>query len=119
MFVDRYLDKAHTRTYFFSTICILVFYIFVQVSTKLVAKLISCVVEKMKVGGDGESNEAHSDDFYKEIKIKHLADISNKANKQLDAFKGFTIRDFSSYRYEEELTIESRYYKELLTQRVD
>jgi len=85
----------------------------------LLAKVVNKVLEKLKIGTEVIANEAHSNDFYKEIKIKHLADISSKANKQLAAFKGFTIRNFAEYRYEEEMTIESRYYKELLEQRVE
>ena len=66
------------------------------------------VVEEIK-------DEAHSDDFYKELLINPLTDISKKSKRELDEFKPFDSEIFVNYRFEEEVGISSDYYQNLLT----
>ena len=56
-------------------------------------------------------NEAHSDDFYKELLINPLTDINNKAIQELTDFKGFSSTNFKNYRFEEEVDVDSDYYE--------
>ena len=81
---------------------------------KLIIKLQSRfgVVEEIK-------DEAHSDDFYKEVLINPLTDINKKSKQELEEFKPFDSDTFVNYRFEEEVVISSEYYLNVLTYKVN
>ena len=113
-FIDSYWKKKHTRTYFFASICVFTLYVMQAVLGKVLIKVIikiqSCfgIVEQIK-------DRAHSNDFCKEILIKPLTDISQKATREHEELKAFDCEIFVKYLFEEEVTISNEYYLNLLT----
>lgn len=68
---------------------------------------------------EDNKNEAHSDDFYKELLINPLTDIANKADNELNNFEPFEGEAFANYRFPEEVKVDGEAYCAILGRRKD
>lgn len=61
-----------------------------------------------------EKEEAHSDDFYKEINIKPLRDLHDKSMDEIRDFTKFDPAVSQPFRYAEEVSVDKEAYLESL-----
>ena len=107
-------------TYKAIILAMIIFYILQFIVKKTLGKFCKKLKNMVFKPSDEEANEAHSDDFLKELLINPLTDLNNKANTELDSFKDFNSANFGNYRYEEEANgVTSEYYREILANKVN
>ena len=93
-FIDEGLQKRHTAFYQSLLACIVALYFIQATIGNLIWSCCSCFLSKFKSlvpGKENEEvrNEAHSNDFYKELLINPLTDVNNKAISEFENFQPF------------------------------
>lgn len=123
-FINENFKKRHTLLYQGLIFAIILFYIAQYIYKKTFYKFLLAVKNRIFNDAGVAENEAHSDDFYKELLIDPLTDTNNKAITERDNFvqrgaKRFDTSTFAKYRFDEEtpgMTFEE--YQQVLECRV-
>ena len=85
-FIEKSFQKVHLITYKGLIFAVIFFYLAQLLIGETLGKLCSKLLEMICTNDDEVKNEAHSDDFYKELLINPLTDINNKAIQEYENF---------------------------------
>ena len=118
LLIGRFFRSEYSLIYTFFWIGVLAWLLAKDTILEYVYRFFACLA-RLCVKEKEENDYAHSRDFFKDIKVKPLTDLYDKAKDEFEDYKDFNPSDYDMFRFEEEprFTVDST--KEKLQTRVE
>jgi hypothetical protein len=116
--IGRFFRSDYALVYFFFWVGVIVWLILKDTILEYLYRFFACLA-KCCVKDKDETDYAHSKDFFKDIHVKPLTDLYDKAKDELEDYKDFNPTDYDMFRFEEEPKFDVESSKEIFRVRLE
>lgn len=101
LLIGRFFRSDYSLLYLFFWLGVIAWLIAKDTILEYLYNFFACLA-KVCVKDKDTSENAHSNDFYKDIHVKPLTDLYDKVKDEFEDFKDFNPDDYDMWRFEEE-----------------
>lgn len=122
---DRFAYKPYVVYYLIGVVLIFMGYILQNTLVTWLYTMCKCIFTSMKqtrVNTDAiqlERDQAHSNDFFKDINIKFLMDQFEKTKNDIKNAPNFDDKDYHQYRFDEEVPVNTKMLEDLNAKKLE